>query len=680
MCKKLFYLGSFVLILGWLTTSAMADLEEGLVAYWPLDEGAGESTVDVSGNGSTGTLNGGPAWAEGKLGGALNFDGNDDYVDCGNPAILDFGTGDWTISAWFNVTDVGDDDPIIYSKGGDSGGGIRYEIFMREGNSQDLRFLIDDNDSKRDPDTDDFENLNDGIWHHVVAMRRDGTDLRVYVDGVEDMGVTNHGEATIAADDDLSGITQHNAHIGANYHHGNNEVQKFFRGLIDDVALWNRAITEEEIAYLYNSGDGNPVAASAAGLASNLIPADGANEVSRDMALTWTPYELAVTHNLYFGTAFEDVNDATAPTASNLDVNSFDPGRLEFGTTYFWRVDEVNGAPDNTVFKGRVVSFEVEPIAVPVAPVTVTASSNGEDTGPENTINGSGLMPDTGTHSTELADMWVSGDDQDPNEPVSILYEFDRTYKLNDVRIWNSNQRAEDFLGFGFKDVIITTSTDGENWTRLGGEEGLIQFDQASGDSQYTGQSIGLGSVAASYVKLTGVNNWSAIFNRYSLSEVQFSAIPTEARTPVPESGSSDILPGDILSWRAGREAAQSTVYVTTDPNELVAGTAPSATSNTHSVSLSEFDIAMGQTYYWRVDEVNNAEAVSVWAGPVWSFSTVATVVVDDFESYNNDSPNRPFQVWLDGYGYSADEFFPAGYNGNGTGAGVGHDIWSVAS
>jgi hypothetical protein len=88
----------------------------------------------------------------------------------------------------------------------------------------------------------------------------------------------------------------------------------------------------------------------------------------------------------------------------------------------------------------------------------------------------------------------------------------------------------------------------------------------------------------------------------------------------------------------------------------------------------------MGQTYYWRVDEVNNAEAVSVWAGPLWSFSTIDSLLVEDFEGYGNKSPDRPFQTWLDGIGYSADQFFPVAYGGNGTGAAIGHDIWSLSS
>ena len=64
----------------------------------------------------------------------------------------------------------------------------------------------------------------------------------------------------------------------------------------------------------------------------------------------------------------------------------------------------------------------------------------------------------------------------------------------------------------------------------------------------------------------------------------------------------------------------------------------------------------------------------------MWNLTLTPSVVVDDFDSYNNLSPNRPFQNWLDGFGYSADEFFPVGYGGNGTGAGIGHDIWTLSS
>ncbi len=426
------------------------------------------------------------------------------------------------------------------------------------------------------------------------------------------------------------------------------------------------------------TGDGPPESDRGPSLAAvKPVPGDGAEDVLRDSLLSWTPSEYAVTHNVFVGQNFDDVNDATEPTFSNLDANSLDPGRYDFGQTYFWRVDEVNGAPDRTVFKGDIWSFTAEPYSIQMAgsDIIVTASSVSDEYSiPENTTNGTGLGDDE-THGIKTETMWFTAmDDLTP----WIQYEFDGVKKLDIMKVWNSNNSAESFLGYGVKGVLIEYSTDGQTWETL---EDANEFSRAPGRPTYNEYDlIDFGGAVAKMVRLNIQSNWGGFLTSYSLSEVQFSAIPAAARTPLPVSGSVDILPGDVLSWRAGREAAQSRVYVSTDANEIADGLAPSLTSTTNSINLSAFDIEMGQTYYWRVDEVNNAEAASVWPGPVWSFLTVATLVVDDFERYNNDSPDRPFQVWLDGYGYSADEFFPAGYNGNGTGAGIGHDIWSVSS
>ncbi|NQV33120.1 MAG: LamG domain-containing protein, partial [Phycisphaeraceae bacterium] len=211
--------------------------------------------------------------------------------------------------------------------------------------------------------------------------------------------------------------------------------------------------------------------------------------------------------------------------------------------------------------------------------------------------------------------------------------------------------------------------------------EGATQFSRAPGlptHNQY--DEIAFDGVPAKVVRLNIANNWGGLLMSYSLSEVQFNMIPAQARTPVPASGSTDVLPNAIVTWRAGREAGQHTIYAGTDENAVADGSAPSVTSSTNSLDLTPLDLQMGETYYWRVDEVNEAEATTVWAGSVWSLSTAASVIVEDFESYGNLSPNRPFQYWLDGFGYSSDEFFTTGYGGNGTGAGIGHDIWSLSS
>jgi len=154
---------------------------------------------------------------------------------------------------------------------------------------------------------------------------------------------------------------------------------------------------------------------------------------------------------------------------------------------------------------------------------------------------------------------------------------------------------------------------------------------------------------------------------QYGLSEVRFLAVPTSARRPSPAAGATNIAPTTTLSWRAGREAGTHDVYIGVDPNApALAATVPEPEY--------EAQLDLGKTYYWSVVEVNAAEDPSTWKGDVWSLSTQEYLVVDDFEAYANDSPNRVFQAWIDGAGFSADEFFPNGNPGNGSGSLVGYD------
>jgi len=211
--------------------------------------------------------------------------------------------------------------------------------------------------------------------------------------------------------------------------------------------------------------------------------------------------------------------------------------------------------------------------------------------------------------------------------------------------------------------------------------EDANEFSRAPGSITYSQfDVIGFGSVSTKYVRLDIGSNWGGLLQSYSISEVQFSAIPTGARTPVPASGSVDVPPNTVAKWRAGREAGQHTLYLSTDENAVTDGSATSVTSSTNSYDLGLQDLQLGQTYYWRVDEVNDAQAPSIWAGPVWNLSTSVALIVDDFEGYSSASPDRPFQTWLDGIGYSEDDFFPVAYGGNGSGSGVGHDIWTISS
>ncbi len=383
-------------------------------------------------------------------------------------------------------------------------------------------------------------------------------------------------------------------------------------------------------------------------LATAPDPADGAVDVSRDTLLRWKAGQSAAAHDIYLGTSFDDVSAATAANPLGVLVSqgqtdaSYDPGRLELGQSYYWRVDEVNGAPDNTVFTGKVWNFTVEPYSYVAENVIATTSGISDGgAGPENTVNGSGLDAD-GQHSSVPSDMWLAAPDGDT--PLWIQFEFDRVLRLDAMRVWNYNSQFEAILGFGVKDATIEYSVDGAEWAVLAD----VVLHQATGNSaQAMTSEVDLGGIAAKYVRLTVNSGWGAMASaKYGLSEVQFTYVPTFARQPQPVSGAADLAPEISLSWRPGREAAQHNIYLDTDEQAVIDGT-------TSAITVAEpgYDAALelGQTYYWKVEEVNDAEEPALWASEVWTFSVAESVVVEDFETYD-DNENVIYETWIDGW------------------------------
>jgi len=383
------------------------------------------------------------------------------------------------------------------------------------------------------------------------------------------------------------------------------------------------------------------------GAPSNPTPADGATDVPRDVALNWTPGRSTVERDVYFGTSFDDVNAASRATPLGVLVSqgqtatSYDPaGVFEYGQTYYWRVDEVNAAPDSTIFPGGVWSFTAEPYTYAIENITATASSAMEDAGPENTINGSGLDAD-GLHSDAGDDMWVTA--RDATGPAWIQYEFDGVYQLYDMTVWNYNVQFEMVLGYGFKDVTIETSENGTDWTVVAD----VEFAQApSLDGYASNTTIDLGGTAARYVRLTANDNWGML-TQYGLSEVRFTHIPVQAREPMPAAGAADVSVDAALTWRAGREAAAHEVYLSTDEAAVADGSALVDTVMERAYNPGGLDF--GQTYYWKIVEVNEAEAVTAWEGNVWSFATQEYALVEGFEDYD-DEENRIYETWVDGW------------------------------
>jgi hypothetical protein len=382
-------------------------------------------------------------------------------------------------------------------------------------------------------------------------------------------------------------------------------------------------------------------------------PADGATDVPRDVVLGWKPGDFAPPvngHKAYFSENFNDVNDGIGGIAQ--DANSYaPPQRLDFETTYYWRIDEVNGPPDYTVFQGKVWQFTTELLAYPIDNVTATASSQAPNKGPENTINGSGLDDSGLLHGKDADDnMWLSG--MTGPQPTWIEYEFDKVYKLHELWVWNSNDTLEPIIGLGFRDVFIEYSSNGTDYTTLGTTS---EFTRAPGAPDYAhNTTIDMEGVPAKYVRLTANSNWGGILPQYGLSEVRFLYIPIRAREPSPDSGATDVNLDVTLGFRAGRQAAQHDVYISSDEQAVIDGTAPVTT--TTEASHGPLSLDLNQTYYWKINEVNMAETPTTLDGDVWNFTTQEYLVVDDFESYNDLEPDDPeskriFNVWIDGYG-----------------------------
>ncbi|MHC4327601.1 MAG: LamG-like jellyroll fold domain-containing protein, partial [Planctomycetota bacterium] len=210
------------------------------------------------------------------------------------------------------------------------------------------RFMLGDTGATR-RDTP-FVAVPLGEWVFVAAvLDRDQNEQKISVDGGQTWATATPPPGPIAPNVDL-GIGWD---IGiANY---------WFHGRIDDVRLYNWALSASEIPIIMEGGEGFP-------LALRPVPEDGAMLEDTWTNLSWTPGSFAISHDLYFGASFDDVNDGAEGTfvgnlATAYQVVGFAgfpaPDGLVPGTTYYWRVDEVNDADPNSPWKGDVWSFTV---------------------------------------------------------------------------------------------------------------------------------------------------------------------------------------------------------------------------------------------------------------------------------------------------------------------------------
>ncbi|MHC4329552.1 MAG: carbohydrate binding domain-containing protein [Planctomycetota bacterium] len=321
-------------------------------------------------------------------------------------------------------------------------------------------------------------------------------------------------------------------------------------------------------------------------------PADGVMHLETWATLRWTPGDFAVSHDVYIGTSFDDVNDGTGDTFQGNQGDTFTvagfsgfayPDGLEPGTTYYWRIDEVNDANAASPWKGDVWSFSIPP---------KTAYFPDPADGAEF-VDTNATLSWTAGNGAKLHTVYLGTGFDEVNDAVGGASQGTTTYspgplEPEKVYYW----RVDEF------DAIETHKGDVWAFTTPG----------AVGNSQPANGAVDVPMIATL--------SWTAADNAAS-HELYFGADADaikNATTASPE--------------YIGPRALGAESY---DPGGL----------------------AWDSSYAWRVDEVYPDGTVK---GLVWSFATADFILVDDFESYNDIDPpdpnsNRIFDKWKDGFG-----------------------------
>ncbi len=239
-----------VLGLSVLCSSALAVDGNEPIAHWKFDEGSGTTAYDSAGD-NNGTIYG-AQWTTGQIDGALEFDGVDDYVDVGDPVdeSLDFGADDsFTLLAWIKSDKAKRYSAIVDKRRSTGTGGVFKEGYNLGVHLGVIEFGVEDVSGNRTSILHSGATvLNDDTWHHVVAVRDTQTgELRAYVNGFADApAVTDSTTATLA--------TSKSFQIGRRDTTAHGSNLNYFGGKIDDVRVYDRALSAEEVQELYLLG------------------------------------------------------------------------------------------------------------------------------------------------------------------------------------------------------------------------------------------------------------------------------------------------------------------------------------------------------------------------------------------------------------------------------------------
>ena len=309
--------------------------DPNLLGWWKLDNDGFAAVVDSSGFDHHGTLRGDPQWVDGYDSGALEFDGSGDYVNIdGYKGILaaDGVQHEFTVAAWIKTTADGE----MITWGTDT-------------STQRMTFRVHDGRIRVEHGSGNMRgeaNVNDNEWHHIAAVvPQDAAikDLTFYLNGEVDK------YRTILNPDNKFNLT---GTADVNIGRRATSADRYFTGLIDDVRIYDKELTQEEIKQVIRTD---------LLLAWDPSPAHREKDTLHNIILSWMPGDNAAQHDVYVGADEQAVTDADISDTAGIyrdqqSLNSYTlPETLEFNQNYYWRIDEYNS--DGTISKGRVWSF-----------------------------------------------------------------------------------------------------------------------------------------------------------------------------------------------------------------------------------------------------------------------------------------------------------------------------------
>ena len=243
--RKLFLAGLSIAVFVFVLGMSMDVHASDLAAYWPFDEGTGTSVADSSGNGNDGTTAGATQWVGGRMGGALQFDGDTAIVTVPHSESLDFGD-DFSVVFWVQTTQAKADIAAWWNGGWIINKDMPGQADCTDWDIANVGGTIVFITGNAENDADDLlvsSPINDGEWRHIAITRERESGLKtIYIDGVEDVSEAHGPGLAVSNEIDMT----IGGHPGGAAH--------AFEGILDDMAIYNRVLSQDEIVNSMQSG------------------------------------------------------------------------------------------------------------------------------------------------------------------------------------------------------------------------------------------------------------------------------------------------------------------------------------------------------------------------------------------------------------------------------------------